>query len=146
MTARRQLRRVSQRGFSLLEVLVAFVILALVGTVLSQLYSSSLRNAGAAEEWSRAALVAEGQLAAATAVVPLREGSSSGSADDGRINWTTRVEPYVASDVSPELLTASQTLPLALLRVSVNVTFPGNAGQDRSIALSTLKLVRNDLQ
>src|SRR5665213_2161736 len=61
-----------QRGFSLLEVLVAFVILALVGTALSRLYSSSLRNASAAEEWSRAELVAEGQLSAASGAIPLK--------------------------------------------------------------------------
>ncbi len=134
-----------QRGFSLLEVLVAFVVLALVGTVLSRLYSSSLQNAGAAEEWSRAELVAEGHLAAATAVVPLRPGTNSGSEDDGRINWSTRVEPYVATDISPDLANASATLPLQLLRVSVNVSFPGPTGLDRSIALSTIKLTRKDL-
>jgi general secretion pathway protein I len=136
---------VHQRGFSLLEVLVAFVILALVGTVLSQLYSSSLRNAGAAEEWSRAELVAEGRLAAATAAIPLKEGSASGSEDDGRINWSTRIEPYVPTDVSPDLVAASAQLPLQLLRVSVNVSFPGATGLDRTIAMSTIKLVRKEL-
>lgn len=139
------LDRRTQQGFSLLEVLVAFVILALVGTVLSRLYQSSLRNAGAAEEWSRAELVAEGRLAQAAGVVPLKAGSSSGSEDDGRINWSTRVEPYIATDVSPDLASASQQLPLQLLRVSVNVSFPGATGLDRNIALSTVKLVRKDL-
>ena len=47
------------RGFSLLEVLVAFVILALVATALFRLFSGALNNASAAEEWSRALLVAE---------------------------------------------------------------------------------------
>jgi general secretion pathway protein I len=135
-----------QRGFSLLEVLVAFVILALVGTVLSRLYSSSLRNAGAAEEWSRAELVAESRLAAATSAVPLKQGSASGTDESGRINWSTRIEPYIAPDVSPDLLNASAQLPMQLLRVSVDVSFPGDTGHDRTIALSTVKLVRKDLQ
>ena len=137
--------KASQRGFSLLEVLVAFVVLAVVGTVLSQLYSSSLRNAGAAEEWSRATLVAEGRLAQAAAAVPLKEGSATGSEDDGRINWTTRVEPYVPAAVSPELMNASAMLPVGLLRVSVSVSFPGATGLDRTITLSTVKLIRKDL-
>ena len=47
-----------QSGFSLIEVLVAFVILALVATALFNLFSSSLNNASAAEEWSRAVQVA----------------------------------------------------------------------------------------
>jgi general secretion pathway protein I len=134
-----------QRGFSLLEVLVAFVILALVGTTLSRLYSQSLRNAGTAEEWSRAVLVAEGQLAAAASALPLKEGSGGGSADDGRIQWTTRVEPYITPNTTPDLLNASAQLPTTLMRVSVDVSFPGDSGARRSIALSTVKLVRKDL-
>jgi general secretion pathway protein I len=127
-------------------VLVAFVILALVGTTLSRLYSQSLRNVGSAEEWSRALLVAEGQLAAAASAVPLKEGNSAGSADDGRIQWSTRVEPYVAPNTPPDLLNASAQLPTALLRVSVDVSFPGDSGASRTIALSTVKLVRKDLK
>ena len=46
------------RGFSLLEVLVAFVILALVGTLLYRLFGASLNNAGLADEYSRAAVYA----------------------------------------------------------------------------------------
>ena len=136
----------AQGGFSLLEVLVAFVILAVVGTVLSQLYSASLRNAGAAEEWSRAVLVAEGHLESAAATYPLKEGSNAGTDDGGRYSWTTKVEPYVAPDTSQDLLNASAQLPISLLRVSVNVSFPGATGADRTIALSTIKLVRRDLQ
>ena len=149
MTMPRTKRRpgpLPQGGFSLLEVLVAFVILALVGTTLSRLYSQSLRNVGTAEEWSRAVLVAEGELAAAAAAVPLKEGSNAGSEDDGRISWTTKVEPYVAPNTSQDLMNASAQLPITLLRVSVDVEFPGDSGASRTIALSTVKLVRKDLQ
>ena len=53
------------RGFSMLEVLVAFVILALVGTALFRLFSGALNNASAADDYSRAVLVAESVLAEA---------------------------------------------------------------------------------
>ncbi|HEY5365295.1 MAG TPA: hypothetical protein VIL19_02380, partial [Casimicrobiaceae bacterium] len=95
---------------------------------------------------SRAELVAEGQLSAASGAIPLKPATNSGSVDDGRINWSTRVEPYIATDISPDLADASQTLPMQLLRVSVNVSFPGATGLDRTIALSTVKLARKDLQ
>jgi general secretion pathway protein I len=140
--------RPRQRGFSLLEVLVAFVILAIVGTMLSGLYAGSLRNASAAEDWSRATLVAESTLAAAAAVVPLREGSSSGNDEDGRYAWTSEVRAYeapAAPGTTDALQASAQQLPMRLLRVSVNVTFPGPTGGERSIALSTLKLVRREL-
>ena len=113
--------------------------------MLSQLYSSSLRNAGAAEEWSRAVLVAEGQLAPAAATYPLKEGSASGTEDDGRITWTTQSSRTLPPTSVPDLLNASAQLPLLLLRVSVNVSFPGAPGSDRTVAMSTVKLVRKDL-
>ena len=59
------------RGFSLLEVLVAFVILALVATALFRLFSGALQNASAAEEWSRAVLVAESAARGRRDVQPL---------------------------------------------------------------------------
>ncbi len=137
-----------QRGFSLLEVLVAFVILALVGTMLSGLYSGSLRNASAAEEWSQATLLAEGQLAAAAATVPLVATSGGGSSEDGRYTWTTKVEPYTppaTPGAADPLSTATQTMSTQLMRVSVDVKFPGPTGADRTISLATVKLVRREL-
>ena len=80
-------------GFSLLEVLVAFVILSLVAVALFRLFSAALNNASAADDYSRAVLVAESALATAAAAQPLREATQSGAVDDGRIEWATRVEP-----------------------------------------------------
>ena len=71
-----------QRGFSLLEVLVAFVILSLVVTALFRLFSGALVNASAADDYTHAVLVAESALAEAAAAVPLVEATNSGSADD----------------------------------------------------------------
>jgi general secretion pathway protein I len=136
----------TQGGFSLLEVLVAFVVLAIVGTMLSGLYAGSLRNAAAAEDWSRATLVAESELSAAASVTPLRETTSSGVDGDGRYAWTATVAPYIAPGTSDNSLGAlTQQMPTRLLRVSVDVTFAGPMGGDRKIALSTVKLVRQDL-
>ncbi|MBS0321723.1 MAG: prepilin-type N-terminal cleavage/methylation domain-containing protein [Proteobacteria bacterium] len=137
--------RTLQRGFSLLEVLVAFVILALVGTMLSGLYSGSLRNASAAEEWSKATLLAQGQLAAAAATVPLVAASNSGTSEDGRYSWATKVEPYTPPGTADPLTTATQNTAMQLMRVTVDVKFPGPTGAERSISLATVKLVRRAL-
>ena len=77
------------RGFSLLEVLAAFVILALVATALFRLFGGALGNVGIAEDASRAVLVAESRLAAARGE-PFRAGTESGTEDDGRIGWAFR--------------------------------------------------------
>src|ERR1700690_801183 len=58
-------------GFSLLEVLAAFVILALVGTALFRVFSGALGNVAASDEYSRATLYAESRLAGLGVETPL---------------------------------------------------------------------------
>lgn len=128
------------RGFSLLEVLVAFVILALVGTALFRLFGASLNNASLAAEYSRAALYAESQLAAAAAEAPLRERSDQGASDDGRYAWSTKVEPYVPPGATADQDRMAQMLPLRAWRLSVVVSWPGDFGGQRSFSLSTVRL------
>ena len=127
-------------GFSLLEVLVAFVIVALVATALFRLFGGALNNAAAADDWSRALLVAESRLALAATATPLREGSEQGTENDGRIRWQTRVAAYATPDTSPDLERAADTMPTKLFSVTVEVHFPSDNGGDRSVALSTVKI------
>jgi len=133
------------RGFSLLEVLVAFVILSLVAVALFRLFSAALNNASAADDYSRAVLVAESALATAAATQPLRETTQSGTVDDGRIEWATRVEPYAPpGGGSPELASLIETLPTRLYRVSAEVTFAGPTGGKRTFALATVRVGARD--
>lgn len=128
------------RGFSLIEVLVAFVILALVATALFRLFSASLNNVSAAEEYSRALLVAESQLEAAAGAQPLRENSERGVDNSGRVQWESRVAPYVIADVDPDLERASESLAMRPYRITVDVKFKGGDGRDRTLSLATVRL------
>jgi len=128
-------------GFSLLEVLVAFVILALVGTALFQLFGGALRNASVADEYSRAALVAESRLAAAAVEnTPLREGGDQGTTDDGKYSWETKIEAYVPPCTTADQDRLAQSAAVRLFRISVSVSWPGMAGAQRSISLATVRL------
>jgi len=131
---------VGARGFSVLEVLVAFIIVALVVTALFRLFGGALGNASAADEWTRALLVAQSRLTLAASAEPLRETNDAGTESDGRISWRTSVVPYVPADASPDLERASESMPTRLYRVTVDVRFPGVAGQARTLSLSTLKV------
>jgi general secretion pathway protein I len=128
------------RGFSLLEVLAAFVILSLVATALFRLFSTSLNNVSAAEEWSRALLVAQSQLEVAAATQPLRVQDERGVDESGKVRWTSRVVTYTVPDVDQELDRASEQLAMRLYRISVDVAFDGADGRERSLSLATMRL------
>ena len=133
------------RGFSLIEVLAAFVILALVATALLQLFSGALLNASAGVDWSRAVLVAVSRLAAAAQAQPLVEATERGDADDGRILWESRVKPWEAPGVDPELARISEGMMTRLYRVEVDVRFPGIAGRERALSIATVKLAAKEI-
>jgi general secretion pathway protein I len=129
-----------EAGFSLLEVLVAFVILALLGTALFRLFGASLNNASLGDEYSRAALYAESRLVAAAVERPLREGSDQGASEDGRFAWSTKVEPYIPPGVTADQERVAQMLSTRLWRLTVTVTWPTDVGGQRTLALSTVRL------
>ena len=133
------------RGFSLLEVLVAFVILALVGTTLFNLFSGALGNVSAADDYSRALLIAESVLTETAGTQPLKEGTQQGTTEDGRITWKTEVTPYVAAGAqNPDLERGSQAMTLRLMRVAAEVTFAGANGKPRTYSLATVRLTAQD--
>ena len=80
-------------GFSLLEVLVAFAILAVSLGVLMQIFSLGLRNVAVEEGYTRAVLLAESKLAGLGIEEPLQPGETTGSFDD-EYRWHVTVQPY----------------------------------------------------
>ena len=132
--------RAAAAGFSLLEVLVAFVVLALVATALFRLFSGALANGGAADEYSRAVLVAQSRLTQLAVETPLREDQQQGTSSDGRYSWATRVERYVPADSTPDLERMGEFLQTRLWHLVVTVSWPSDSGRTRSYTLATVRL------
>ncbi|MCL2297765.1 MAG: prepilin-type N-terminal cleavage/methylation domain-containing protein [Proteobacteria bacterium] len=130
--------RRKEHGFSLLEVLVAFVVLALIGTALFRLFGGAMNNAASVDAWSRAAQVAQNQLAQAAAMHPLQATSASGK--DGDVHWSLVVEPYTPAALEGETTQPTESLTYRLYRLQVDVRFPGVAAKDRTFSLETLKI------
>ena len=117
------------RGFTLLEVLVAMVILSLAIVTLIQLASQTLRLVKLSGDHQEAALLAE-RLAREAAFEA--EGVEQGR--EGALTWERRV---VRVSVPDELTAPSGSEPL-LLALTVTVRF----GETRALDLTTLRTTR----
>ena len=124
---------VRQAGYTLVEVLVAFVILALALTVLLRIFSGGLRNVSVSSDYATATLIAESRLAATGIDVPLRPGESSGSEGE-RFEWTVSVQDY---EPWPGYRSAANGVDA--FRVDVKVEWP-HGDNTRRVALSTIRL------
>lgn len=132
-----RVRPLNQNGFSLLEVLVAFSILALSLGVLLRIFGGNGRLAGLAEEHTRAVVLAESLLANAGMEKPLQPGEFSGEIDN-QYSWVMRVTPFQL----PEGVIHDQ-MNFKPYWVEMTVEW-GDANSPRSFSLSTLRLVSNN--
>lgn len=131
--------RTKQRGFSLLEILVAFTILALSLGVLMQIFSGSLRNADITRDQAQAVALAQSLLGSAGVEAPLVAGESTGVLDD-KFRWLLRVNPFVQEPRSGEAGALRSPLILDLWEVTVRVAWGGDSrSQERALALTTLR-------
>jgi len=89
-----------QRGFSLLEVIAAMLLLAIAFAALMKVAGGAIELSSNAAAHDEAALRARSLLDSAFVAEPLAPGSSSGSFDK-RYRWTLDVTPWQAPDATP---------------------------------------------
>jgi general secretion pathway protein I len=123
-----------QSGYTLIEVLVAFMILALALTVLLRFFSGGLRNESVSSDYAVATLIAESRLAAAGIDIPLRPGETSGTEGE-RFEWTVSVQDY-----QPWPGYRSAAKGVDAYRVTVTVEWP-HGDNTRRVGLSTVRLL-----
>ncbi len=83
------------RGFTLLEVIIAFALLGLALTLLLGSLSGGARQVREAELRTRAVLHAQSLLAEAGVAAPLQAGRQQGEWEQGRYHWELQVQPWV---------------------------------------------------
>ncbi len=121
-------------GFTLLEVLVAFTVLAISLGVLFEIFSTGMRASRSAEQYTRATLLAESKLAAIGIEVALEEGETTGEYGDG-YDWRVTVRPYGVDGPEAEGVAP----PIEAYEVVVTVAW-GQGSRERSVSLTTLRL------
>src|SRR5689334_16962782 len=89
-------------GFTLLEVLVAFVVLAAAAGILYRTFSTGLTNVDAVTGYNEAIGVAEAKLGTLGLEHPLAEGDESGSTEDHRYDWHLAIQPYTPPGSMPD--------------------------------------------
>lgn len=107
----------ARRGYTLVEVIVAFGVLALGLVLLLGTLSGATRQVRNADEAGRAALHAQSLLDQVGVGEPLQPGRRDGEFEDGHYRWTLDVQPFREPGVPPPALTtpgAPQLLELAL--------------------------------
>ncbi|MFZ0870053.1 MAG: prepilin-type N-terminal cleavage/methylation domain-containing protein [Rhodanobacter sp.] len=126
-----------QRGFSLLEVIAAIMLLAVAFTALMKVAGSAISLTQNAAEHSEAAMWARGKLDSAFVGESLQTGSSSGQFN-AKFRWQLDVTPWNQVGVAPP------GAPLHLYQLDLDVLW-GPPGHPRSAHFRTLRLSGSDI-
>jgi prepilin-type N-terminal cleavage/methylation domain-containing protein len=125
----------SNKGFTLLEILVALAILATAVTIIFQLFSAGLRNVAVSEDVVSAAIRAEAKMREVLSNEELTENS-----------WTeTTTDGYTfAVNITEALQEKTDSLPVQVLQVDLAITWTKNS-KERSLRLKTYKTVNKQV-
>jgi general secretion pathway protein I len=123
---------VKEEGFTLLEVVVAFSLLAVTVTVILQLFSSNLRVLATSEDYAAAVLRAEAKMRNVLDDKDVAEGTSSETTPEGYLVETTVTKVYEQR---------TRELPFEVLEVGVRLTWRSLLAE-RSMTLRTMKTVK----
>lgn len=119
----------AQGGFTLIEVMVAFAVLAISLVFVLRLFSIGATSTAIARETGHAVAAAEAILASVGHDMVLEAGSQSGNLDD-RYAWQLTIDRFDDA--------LDDDLPVRLYRVAVAVTWQSGV-RPRQISLQTLK-------
>ncbi len=119
------------KGFSLLEILVAFSILAISLGILLKIFSSGVNTAAVSEEYTIATQIAESLMAKTGIEEPLTENETTGLEAE-KYHWRIRVEKIPNFDIE-------DTSKVEFLAVQVIVEWGEDGINNRTVELNTIK-------
>ena len=129
--------RQQQGGFTLLEVIVAFAVLALALSLLLGTLSGAARQVRQSADGGRAALHAQSLLAQLGVGEPLGTGRDNGDFEEGRYQWVLDVHPW--KDVTQPPNAPLDPGAPRMVEIQLDVTW-GKAGPAEHLQLRSLRM------
>ena len=128
-----------QSGFTLLEILVAFTLMAMTFGTIMQIISGSAKNAVKASNSTRVAMLAQSKMDELGLFEKLEEGSNSGDFDDNN-SWELLIEPY---DVPYEGSISQEFSTVEIMDVTLTIT-SRQGNREKVTEFKTLRAVTPD--
>ncbi|MDB6164161.1 MAG: xpsI [Xanthomonadaceae bacterium] len=125
------------RGYTLIEVIVAFALLALALTLLLGSLTNASRQVHWADGAGRATLFAQSLLDQTGVAEPLAAGTRQGNFENERYRWTIDIRPYVDNGSATQAATADGA---QLFEVALHIEWGPSAAQ--RLDMQTLRLSR----
>jgi len=143
-------RRITRRpgahngGFTLLELLLAFLVFALSFATVLQILAGSMRNTVRAREYTEAALTAQSVMEQLGIEIPIQTGTATGG-ESGDYRWDLEIFPYDGAGDAHSVELAELT-GIELLQIDLQVSW-GEPPREQTSQFSTVRamLVNREL-
>lgn len=130
------------QGFTLIEVIASFTILAMTFMVVLEILSNSSTNTIKSSERTQISLLAQSKMDEVGLLIPVEEGSQSGSFDDD-IDWDMNIQTF---EVPYEGNVEMDFAPVELFKVVLTLSWQDGYDQRRSVDFVTLKAMTPDFE
>ena len=129
--------KAKNRGFTLIEVIVALAVLSIGLVVIIELFSGGLRSGRMSAEYTRAINFARFRMEEISTNAAIDEGTEQGRFDD-HYRWQTQVKrvPFLPGDKNSGFIS-----PVELYQVRINILWQSGS-RERSISIESYKTVK----
>jgi len=126
-------------GFTLLEVMLAFVIFALSFATVLEIMAGSMRSVRRASDDTQVALFAQSIMDLVGTEIPIEEGQFNGNGMD-RYDWRLGIYLYAQSDEDLRTQELAELSGIELYQIELDIDWQ-TGRRDRSLHFSTIKSI-----